>query len=145
MRSDVKLGELIARLHFDFIANAKYISLFFPEMPRVECPEAIALNTVAEILKWPETDAQVWVLLGEEKQDARELIFTGQIYLYSERPVPEALQARLLSEAKAIGHRLTFGSVKYMNHRNKSEKPLPSFLTTAAIKPVSPSLSPKNC
>jgi hypothetical protein len=39
-----KLGELTTRLHLDFDANAKYISLFIPEMHGVECPEAFALN-----------------------------------------------------------------------------------------------------
>lgn len=61
--------------------------------------------------------------MGEEMKDARELVFTGQIYLYSERPVPEDLKARLIAEAGVAGHRLTFRSVKFMNERNIWEKP----------------------
>ena len=30
-----KLGDITARLHFDFDANAMYISFFIPEMPDV--------------------------------------------------------------------------------------------------------------
>jgi len=61
--------------------------------------------------------------MGEEKKDARELVFTGQIYLYSEHPVAEELKSRLIDEAKAAGHRLTFRSAEYMNERNKWERP----------------------
>lgn len=117
------LGELTARLHLDFDANAKYVSFFIPEMPAVECPEAFALNKMPEILKWPETQVGVQAGFGFERKDARELVFTGQIYLYSERPVPEALKARLIAEASVAGHRLTFRSTEYMNERNKWEKP----------------------
>jgi hypothetical protein len=102
----VKVGELTARLHLDFDANAKYISFFIPQMPSVECPEALALNGVEEILKWPETQVGIQAGMGEEMKDARELVFTGQIYLYSERPVPEDLKARLIAEAGVAGHRL---------------------------------------
>jgi hypothetical protein len=119
----VKLGEVTARLHFDFDANAKYISFFIPEAPAVECPEIFALNTVPEILKWPETQVGVQSGMGEERKDARELVFTGQIYLYSERPVPDELKARMHAEAKGVGHNLTFRSVEYMNYRNEWEKP----------------------
>jgi hypothetical protein len=119
----VNVGELTARLHLDFEANAKYISFFFPEMPDVECPEAFALNKVEEILNWSATQVGVQVRFGEERRDARELVFTGQIYLYSVRPVPEGLKARLIAEARAVRHKLTFRSVEYMNERNKFEKP----------------------
>jgi hypothetical protein len=87
------LGELTARLHLDFVANAKYVSFFIPEMPSFESPEALSLNKVPEILNWPETKTEIQAGRHIEMKDARELVFTGQIYLYSERPVPEALKA----------------------------------------------------
>jgi hypothetical protein len=123
----VSLGELTGRLHLDFDANAKYVSFFIPETLTVEYPEAHALNKAPELLNLPETTVQVQsgpsVGLLPEMKDARELVFTGQIYLYSERPVPETLKARLITEAKVAGHRLTFCSVEYMNERNKWERP----------------------
>lgn len=117
-------GEITARLHLDFDASAKYVSFFIPEMPDVECPEAFALNELPKILEWPETQFGVHAGFGNEVKDARELVFTGQIYLYSERPVPEALKAELVAEADVFGHKLTFRSVEYMGERNKWEKPL---------------------
>jgi hypothetical protein len=81
-------------------ANAKYVSFFIPDKPGVELPEAIVLNQVAEILTWPETVA-VQSGIGEEKKDGRELVFTGQIYLYSERPVTQDLKQRMIEETAA--------------------------------------------
>jgi hypothetical protein len=99
------LGELTPRLHLDFDAHAKYVSFFIPEIPAVECPEALALDKVPEILKW---DEEVQIQTGHspgasEFKDARELVFTGQIYLYSERPVSEVFMARLIAHASAVG------------------------------------------
>jgi hypothetical protein len=121
-RDGSKLGDITARLYMDFDANAKYVSFFIPDKPGVELPEAIVLNQVAEILTWPETVA-VQSGIGEEKKDGRELVFTGQIYLYSERPVTQDLKQRMIEETKPLGYRLTFRSADYMNERNKWEKP----------------------
>ena len=118
-----KLGEVIARLHFDFEANATYVSFFIPEMPSVACPEAMVLNKIADILTWPHTQAGIRAGFGSESKDAGELRFTGQIYLYSERAVSDELKARLLAEAANAGHKLTFRGVEYMSERNKWEKP----------------------
>jgi TIR domain len=119
----VRFGTATARLHFDFDANAQYISFFIPEMPDVVCPEAIVLNKVQEILSWPNTQVAVNAGFGKETKDYCELVFTGQIYLYSERPVVEEHKVRLSAEARAAGHRLTFRSVEYMDERNKWERP----------------------
>jgi TIR domain len=118
-----KNGEFTARLHLDFDANAKYLSFYIPNMVGLVCPETIVLNEVATILKFLE--AQVAVVAGfhGEERDAGELVFTTQIYLYSERPVPTELRERMNVEARAAGHRLTFRSVEYMSARNKWEKP----------------------
>jgi hypothetical protein len=45
-----KSGEIIARLHFDFEAHAKYVSFFVPDMVGVELAEAIALNGIPTAL-----------------------------------------------------------------------------------------------
>jgi hypothetical protein len=87
----------------DFDANAKYISFFIPDMPGVACAEAIVLNQVAEILTWPEKEVAVQSGVGEEKRDGKDLVFTGQIYLYSERLVPEELKDRMIAEARLKG------------------------------------------
>lgn len=119
-----KYGEVVARLHFDFEAYAKYVSFFIPDMAGVDLPEAFALNSIPDLLKSPAERIGVQAGFGGELTNGKDLIFTGQVYLYSERPVPEALKARLTVEAQKVGHKLTFRSVEYMNERNKWEKPL---------------------
>jgi hypothetical protein len=118
-----KVGEITARLHCDFEANAKYVSFYIPDIPGVECPEATLLDKVAEILKLPETEVAVQRGSYGETHDARELAFTGQIYFYSERPVPAELKKRMEAETKPVGHRLSFRDAEYAKERNKWEKP----------------------
>jgi hypothetical protein len=118
-----KLGEITARIHFDFEAHAKYLSFYIPVMGGVELPEAIALNDMSNLLKLPEERVGVQMGIGEERKDGKDLVFTGQVYLYSERPVPEDLGKRMIEEARTTGHHLTFRSTTYMEERNKWERP----------------------
>ena len=122
-RAGAKLGEFIARLHFDIEAHATYVSFYIPSIEGIECPEALALNAVPQMLKWRE-EVIVSAGFGEEMKDARELVFTGQVYLYSERPVREAHKGRLLEEAKKIGNHLTFRGGEYVAARDKWQRPL---------------------
>ena len=117
------IGEIISRLQFDFDANAKYVSFYIPALDGVDCPEAIALNSLPDILKWPETKIGVSTAFGSECMEGRYLVFTGRAYLYSERPVAEELKQRMLKEAKAQGLSLIFRSVEYVTERNKWERP----------------------
>jgi hypothetical protein len=72
--------------------------------------------------------------LGSARIEARDLVFTGRIYLYSERPVADEPKQRMLAEAKAERLNLVFRSVEYMTDRNKREKPVLLFRMTAGIK-----------
>lgn len=73
-----KLGEIVARLHFDFDAHATYVSFWIPPIEGIECPESLALNAVPQVLKWRE-EVIVSAGFGQEMKDARELVFTGQV------------------------------------------------------------------
>ena len=117
-------GEITARLHFDFEAYAQYISFYIPEMDGVELPEAFALREMPHLLKSPAERMHVESGIGGERTEGKDLIFTGQIYLYSERPVKDEYKEKLIREGALSGHRLIFRSVEYMNERNKYEKPL---------------------
>jgi hypothetical protein len=117
-------GEVIARIHFDFEAYAQYVSFFIPDMEGVELPEAFALREIPHLLKSPAEQVQVISGFGSERTDGKDLVFTGQVYLYSERPVKEEYKERLRREGAAAGHRLIFRSTEYMDERNKAERPL---------------------
>jgi hypothetical protein len=120
--SGAKLGEVTARLHLDFEARAKYVSLFIPDMSGVELPEALVLNQLSDALDMSST-LEVTTGFADDKITSSELIFTGLIYVYSERPVPQVYKDRLIEEATKQGQRLRFRSKEYMDERNKWEKP----------------------
>src|SRR5262249_9325883 len=117
-------GEIHARLHFDFDAYAQYVSFFIPEMNGVELPEAFALQGLPELMKTPSERVGVQMGIGGERQDGKDLPFTGRVYLYSERSVKDEYKERLVQEAAAIGLSVVFRSVEYMKERNRYEKPL---------------------
>ncbi|MDQ2084480.1 toll/interleukin-1 receptor domain-containing protein [Xanthobacteraceae bacterium Astr-EGSB] len=118
------IDEVTARVHFDFEAYAQYISFYIPKMESVELPEAIVLNAIPQLLKVPLEEVHVEAGVGDERTEGKNLVFTGQVYLYSERPVKPEYQQRLSAEASALHHRLTFRSTEYMEARNRWERPL---------------------
>ena len=87
-------------------------------------PEALALQELPKILEWNTTTVGVTMGFGKEPHNAAELRFTGQIYLYSEREVPEECKDRLVTEAKPQEHRLVFRGPDYAAERANSEKTL---------------------
>ncbi len=117
------LGEVTTRIHFDFQARATFVSLYIEDMPKVSCPEAIALNSLEEIMADMINGISVTAGFGGEINDVRDLIPTGQVYIYSERPVDEEIKLRLQREARNVGHRLTFRSTEYVRERSRYEHP----------------------
>jgi hypothetical protein len=117
------IGKVTARLHLDFESYAQYVSFYIPEIPGMELPEALVLNRIPELLKATSERTLVEAGIASERTNGKDLIFTGQVYIYSERPVRPNHQEQLSKEAAATGHRLIFRSVEYMGERNKWERP----------------------
>ncbi len=119
-----KLGEVIARLHYNFNAQEKHVSFYINATENVSNLEVTILNKVQEVLLWPKYKTELrsgWTT--EDMKNAEELMFTDLIYIYSERPVPKETMDRLIAESEAFGHTLIFRSSDYMRERNKSEGP----------------------
>ncbi len=123
-KNEINAVKIKARLHLSLEVNDMYISFYIPETPDISSPETFMINEVSEILKWPSNLVGIQGGVGGEMKNACELIFTGQIYIYSERPVLEAEKTRLTAESSAAGYKLTFRSLEYMSERDKLEKPL---------------------
>lgn len=117
------LGHVTVQLHCDFASRAKYVSLYVEDMPNVSCPEAIILNQLSELLDHLTQGLQVAAGLPGEVMNVKELVFTGQIYIYSERPVREEVISQLRQESYRLGHRLVFRSNEFTKERNKHERP----------------------
>lgn len=102
-----KVGEVIARLHYDFSAGVTHVAFYVPDMPGVLCAEALVLKEVPTVLKWS-SEVPISLGLGADKVDGQHLPFSGQVAFYSERPVRGAHKAQMTSQARVAGYRLAF-------------------------------------
>ncbi|MGZ4973721.1 MAG: hypothetical protein ACXWDN_13250 [Limisphaerales bacterium] len=116
-------GEIIARLCLDFDTNAKFAAFYIPDITGVEFPEPLVLNEMSPMLDWPTTDVGVRSGMGADQVDGKNLIFTGRVFIYSERPPAPELKAQLLREAGEKGLFVIHRSVEYMSYRNQFERP----------------------
>jgi hypothetical protein len=113
----------VARLHLDFEARAKFVSFFIPYTDKVSCPEAMLLNNLEQVLNLARREISIQKGFGAEVMQADDLVFTGRVYLYAERPLDRQLRDRLIAESKPKGHNLVFRSTDYATERSKWEKP----------------------
>ena len=117
------LGEVTSQIHFDFVARAKYVSIYIEEMPGVSCPEALVLKDLDSILKELSEGVHVSAGFEDEVTNIKDLVFTGQVYIFSERPVSDRMKSNLTQECGGMGYALTFRSTKFVNDRNRFERP----------------------
>lgn len=117
------LGEITSQIHFDFVACAKYVSIYIEEMPEVPCPEALVLKDLDSIMKELIEGVQISAGFKDEVTNIENLVFTGQVYIFSERPIPDRMKSDLVQEGRGRGYTLTFRSTKFVNERNRFERP----------------------
>ena len=117
------LGEVMSQIHFDFIARAKYVSIYIEEMPEVPCPEALVLKDLDSIMRELTEGVQISAGFNDEVTNIEDLVFTGQVYIFSERPVSDRMQRNIAQEVCARGYTLTFRSTEFVNQRNRFERP----------------------
>ena len=118
-----ELGEIKSRIHFDFVARAKYMSIYIEEMPEVPCPEALVLKDLDSIMKELTEGVQVSAGLKDEVGSIEDLVFTGQVYIFSERPVSDEIGRKLAEEGREMGYTLTFRSTGFVKEQNRFERP----------------------
>jgi hypothetical protein len=115
--------EPIIRLHLDFEARAQYVSFYIPETDKLDSPESILINNVQHALNLVTDGARVSAGFNGEMGDARDLIFSGRVFIYSEKKVASDLQSRIQGEAKAANLDIVFRDEDYVSYRNQFEKP----------------------
>jgi hypothetical protein len=120
----VPIGEIVARLHWDFPANAKYVSFYIPAMPDVPCPEELALNGLDALLKVPGAEIEVSMGFAGERMNGMDLVFSGRVYFYSERAISPECQSRIIEKGKERGLSIIFRGLGYAAERTRWEKPL---------------------
>jgi hypothetical protein len=143
--------SLIARVHLDFEANAKYASCFIPQC---ENPSNICRAFVDQVDDLLNVDKGVMVQAGwadlDEVTGSGELRFTGRIFVYSETEVAPAHCQALSQLAAARGLALRIRGPRFAMARSKLERPL-AFVshdsrdTDAVARPIAIGLSRLVC
>jgi hypothetical protein len=122
-------GEVIAKIAYDFEANAKYWYFFVPPIKDLSgCLSAIfASPEFAACRLRPEGDG-VYVATGHadysERQTTDTLQFTRRVHFYLDHELMVTDRSALVAEALTRGFHLSIRDREYARKRSESEKPL---------------------
>ena len=123
------LGEIRAKVVYDFDANAKFWYIFVPQ-------ELDPLQALLPLLEMPNVDAcslkedgdGIEVLMGHsdysERQSASTLLFTRRINFYADAEMTVEQRCELVSVALSKGFFLSIKDREYARKRAESEIPL---------------------
>lgn len=125
----VALAEIIAKIAYDFEANAKYWYFYVPHLDDLSgCLAAIfASPDLAQCRLKPEGDG-VLVEMGHadysERLSTATLLFTKRVHLYLDFDLTPENRSSLVNEVLAKGFYLSIRDREYARRRSASEKPL---------------------
>jgi hypothetical protein len=125
----VPLAEVIAKIAYDFEANAKYWYFYVPAMADLsQCLGALFASTDLENCRLGPDGDGVYVETGHaeysERQSTTTLQFTRRVHLYLDFDLTPQNRASLVAEVLAKGYYLSVRDREYARRRSESEKPL---------------------
>lgn len=123
------LTEVIAKIAYDFEANAKYWYFYVPAMADLsQCLGALFASPELENCRLGPDGDGVHVELGHadysERQTTTTLQFTKRVHLYLDFDLTPENRASLVAEVLARGYYLSIRDREYARKRSDSEKPL---------------------
>lgn len=123
------LAEVIAKIAYDFEANARYWYFFVPAMAdQSQCLSALFASPEFENCRLGPDGDGVHVEMGHaeysERQTTATLQFTKRVHLYLDFDVMPENRASLVAEVLARGYYLSIRDREYARRRSDSEKPL---------------------
>lgn len=121
--------EVIAKIAYDFAANAKYWYFYIPEVPDpAACIQAIlACPETANCMLASDGDGvSMWVGFADysERQDSSTLVFTGRVNLYIDVDLTEPVRRAFNDLFRARGLQLAIWDAEWARKRSSLEKPL---------------------
>lgn len=128
-KDGVALAEVIAKIAYDFEANAKYWYFYVPAIDDLsQCLGALFNSTeFGNCRLGPDGDG-VYVEMGHaeysERQSTATLQFTRRVHLYLDFDLTPENRASLVAELLARGYFLSIRDREYARSRSASEKPL---------------------
>ena len=118
------LLKIVNRIHLDFEARARYVSIYIPRANGVVvCPRKIALTGINDLLNAKGVEASCKPL-GDRSTSSADLIFTGRIYVYSEDSISDDDLQIIHTHATDLEWDVRFRFTDYAEERSKMEKPL---------------------
>ncbi len=128
-KDSVALAEVIAKIAYDFEANAKYWYFYVPAVDDLSlCLGALFDSTEFENCRFGPDGDGVYVEMGHaeysERQSNATLQFTRRVHLYLDFDLTQENRALLVTQFFARGYFLSIRDREYARSRSASEKPL---------------------
>jgi len=116
--------EMPVSLHYDFDANAKFLSCFLQKSGNPLSACVALLTTVDKLLSVGSGVEVQGGFVGERPMSCKTLQFCGRVFLYSEEDLPEPELKRLCCEAEANGLSIQFRGPRFAEERARLETPI---------------------
>lgn len=125
----VAFAEVIAKIAYDFEANAKYWYFYVPAIDDLSlCLSALFNSKELENCRLGPDGDGVYVEVGHaeysERQSTETLQFTRRVHLYLDFDLTPTNRVSLVEELLARGYFLSIRDREYARSRSASEKPL---------------------
>lgn len=125
----VMQAEVIAKIAYDFEANAKYWYFYVPAITGLsQCLGALFNTPQLQTCQLGQDGDGVYVEMGHadysERQSTETLQFTRRVHLYLDFDLTPDSRASLVKEALNLGYFLSIRDREYARKRSESEKPL---------------------
>jgi len=124
IHADKEKLSIPARVHIDFDSNVKFISCYIPSC---RSPIGICAALLTNLSKLLDISTGIIVqtkLPGETAMELQKLLFSGRVFFYSEKEIPEAKFSALQEQALKNGLHIHYRGPNYAIERTKLEKPL---------------------
>jgi hypothetical protein len=116
--------EVPVCLHYDFDANAKFVSCFVGKSGKPLSACVAILTAVNKLLSVGDGVEVHGGFVGERPMSCKTLRFCGRVFLYSEEDLPESELEHLTREAEANGLYIQFRGPQLAKERARLETPI---------------------
>lgn len=118
------LNGVEVRVHYDFIANAKFLSCYVPpDRPIATVCEELLVREYALLSTADLAIPRVDGLPGDHPSPSAELRFGGRCFVYHEGTLPDSINDRVRVSAALYGTSLKFRGPDYLSARLALERP----------------------
>ena len=122
-------AELIAKIAYDFEANAKYWYIYVPPVPDLsQCLAALFREPNFAACRLGPGGDGAYVEMGQadysERMASNTLQYTSRVHLYLDFDISAENRRSLVAEARDLGYYLHIRDREYARKRSEAEKPL---------------------